>query len=112
VTPAIMALRNPHSEETMMEYLVQIGPMLLVGALAVGFLAEATWRPGGFGLLGDLMTGLGGSLAIGAIAWLVSSVPPGMIAMVVIGGVGGLLAIIGQRMLWPAPVAARSGSTR
>jgi len=107
-----MALRNPYSEETMMEYLTQMGPMLLVGALAVGFLAEATWRPGGYGLLGDLMTGLAGSLAIGAIAWLVSSVPPGMIAMVVIGCVGGVLAIIGQRMLWPAPAVARPGSTR
>jgi hypothetical protein len=96
----------------MMEYLVQMGPMLLVGALAVGFLAEATWRPGGFGLLGDLMIGLGGSLAIGALAWLVSSVPPGMIAMVVIGSAGGALAIIGQRMLWHVPAAARSGSTR
>jgi len=107
-----MALRNPHSEETMMEYLTQMGPMLLVGALAVGFLAEATWRPGGFGLLGDLMTGLAGSLVVGAIAWLVTSVPPGMIAMVVIGCIGGALAIIGQRTLWRAPVAARSGSTR
>ena len=95
-----------------MEYVTQMGPMLLVGALAVGFLAEATWRPGGYGLLGDLVTGLAGSFAVGALAWLVTSVPPGMIAMVVIGCVGGLLAIIGQRMLWPAPVVARSGSTR
>jgi uncharacterized membrane protein YeaQ/YmgE (transglycosylase-associated protein family) len=94
------------------EYLTQMGPMLLVGALAVGFLAEATWRPGGYGLLGDLVTGLAGSLAVGAIAWLVTSVPPGMIAMVVIGCVGGALAITGQRMLWRAPVTARSGSMR
>ena len=58
------------------------------------------------------MTGLAGSLVVGAIAWLVTSVPPGMIAMVVIGCIGGALAIIGQRTLWRAPVAARSGSTR
>jgi len=94
------------------EYAVQMGPMLLIGALAVGFLAEATWRPGGYGLLGDLVTGLAGSLAVGAVAWLVTSVPPGMIAMVVIGCIGGALAITGQRMLWHAPVIARSGSTR
>jgi uncharacterized membrane protein YeaQ/YmgE (transglycosylase-associated protein family) len=93
------------------EYVVQMGPMLLIGALAVGLLAETTWRPGGYGLLGDLVTGLGGSLVVGAIAWLVTSVPPGMIAMVVIGCVGGALAIIGQRMLWRAPVKARSGWT-
>jgi uncharacterized membrane protein YeaQ/YmgE (transglycosylase-associated protein family) len=94
------------------EYAVQMGPMLLLGALAVGFLAEATWRAGGYGVLGDVVTGLAGGLAVGALAWLVSSVPPGMIAMGVVGGVGGALAIIGQRMLWRAPATARSGSTR
>jgi hypothetical protein len=94
------------------EYAVQMGPMLLVGALTVGLLAEATWRPGGYGLLRDLMTGLAGGLAVGALAWLVASVPPGMIAMVVLGGVGGALTIIGQRMLWRAPMTVRSGSTR
>jgi uncharacterized membrane protein len=58
------------------------------------------------------MTGLAGSLAVGALAWLVTSVPPRMIAMVVLGGVGAALAITGQRMLWRAPVTVRSGSTR
>ena len=95
-----------------MEYAVQMSPMLLIGALAVGFLAEATWRPGGYGLLGDLVTGLAGGLAVGAIAWLAISVPPGMIAMFVIGCGGGALTITGQRMLWRVPVIARSGSTR
>jgi hypothetical protein len=86
--------------------------MLLIGALAVGFLAEATWRPGGYGLLGDLVTGLVGSLALGAIVWLVTSIPVGMIAMTVIGGAGGGLAIVGQRMLWRAPASVRSGTIR
>ena len=95
-----------------MEYAVQMGPMLLLGALAVGLLAEATWRPGGYGLLGDLVIGLAGSLAVGSVLWLVTSVPVGMIAMVVIGGVGGALAIVGQRMLWRAPVTVRSGTIR
>jgi len=95
-----------------MEYAFQMGPMLLIGALTIGFLAEAGWRPGGYGLLGDLMTGLAGGLAAGAIAWLVTSVPPDMIVMVVIGCVGGALAITGQRMLWRAPVTARAGSPR
>ena len=95
-----------------MEYAIQMGPMLLVGALAVGLLAEATWRPGGYGLLGDLVTGLAGGLALGALACLATSVRPGMIAMVVVGVVGGALAIIGQRMLWRAPVPAGSRSTR
>ena len=93
-----------------MKYVIQMGPMLLIGALTMGLIAEAGWRPGGYGLLGDLMTGLAGGLIAGAIAWLVSSVPPGMIAMVVLGGVGGGLAIVGQRTLWRAPVTARAGS--
>ena len=95
-----------------MEYAVQMGPMLLIGALTIGFLAEAGWRPGGYGLLHDLVTGLAGGLGVGAIAWLISSVPPGMIAMVLLGCVGATLAITGQRMLWRAPVTARTGPTR
>ena len=95
-----------------MEYAFQVGPMLLVGAFTVGLLAEAIWRPGGYGLLGDLMTGLGGGLAVGALAWLVNSARPGMVTMVVLGGVGGALAIFGQRLLWRAPVIVRSGSPR
>ena len=83
-----------------MEYAFQMGPMLLIGALTIGFLAEAGWRPGGYGLLGDLMTGLAGGLIAGVIAWLVSSVPPRMLTMVVLGCVGGALAIVGQRTLW------------
>lgn len=91
-----------------MEYVVQMAPMLLIGALTIGLLAETGWRRGGYGLLPDLMTGLAGGLAGGAIAWLVSSVPPGMLAMVALGAVGGALAIAGQRTLWRAPVPARA----
>jgi hypothetical protein len=94
------------------EYAFQMGPMLLIGALAIGFLAEAGWRPGGYGLLGDLMTGLAGGLVVGALTWLNASSPPGMIAMVVFGGIGAALAIVGQRMVWRAPALARAGSTR
>jgi hypothetical protein len=89
-----------------MEYAMQMGPMLILGALTIGLLAEGSWRPGGYGLVNDLMTALAGGFVVGAIAWLVASIAPGMIAMVVIGGVGGALAITGQRMLWRAPVSA------
>ena len=80
-----------------MEYAVQMGPMLLIGALAI---------------LGDLVTGLAGSLAVGAVVWLVTSVPVGMIGMSVIGGGGGALAILGQRLLWRVPLSVRSGTIR
>ena len=54
-----------------MEYAVQMGPMLLIGGLIVGLLAEATWRPGGYSLLADLVTGSGGSLFLGTLVWAV-----------------------------------------
>jgi uncharacterized membrane protein YeaQ/YmgE (transglycosylase-associated protein family) len=112
VTSAIMALRNAYSEEAVMEYAFQMGPMLLVGALMVGLLAEATWRSGGYGLITDLMIGLGGSVVLGAMAWLVISTHPGMLKMAAIGCIGGALAIGAQRTMWRAPVLSRSGSTR
>ena len=90
-----------------MEYAVQMGPMLLIGALMVGLLAEATWRPGGYGLLADLMIGLAGSLVAGGIARLAVFPGPGMLVTVVIGCVGGALAISAQRALWGAPLTSR-----
>ena len=79
-----------------MEYAIQMGPMLLIGGLIVGLLAEATWRPGGYGLLADLVTGFGGSLFLGTLAWVLFTARAG----------------IGQRSLWRARPTPPFGPVR
>ena len=91
----------------LMEDVAQMGPMLVLAGLTVGWLAEAARRPGGHGLLSDLVLGLVGSLAVGGIFWVVISSDVGMVAMLVIGGGGAALAIMAQRAVWKStPVGA------
>lgn len=84
----------------MLEHVVQMGPMLIIGALMVGWLTETLSWAGGYGLIPDIALGLIGSAVAGAIAWGVVSGDPGMVAMFVIGSAGAALVIIGQRKLW------------
>ena len=95
-----------------MEYAVQMGPMLLIGGLIVGLLAEATWRPGGYSLLADLVTGSGGSLFLGTLVWAVPTARAGMTITLLIGCVGAALAITGQRTLWRARPTPPFGPVR
>lgn len=83
-----------------MEQIVQMGPMLVLAGLMMGWLAETTWRAGGYGLLNDIVVGLAGSLLGGVVFWVAISSQVGMVAMVVIGSVGSGLAIVAQRALW------------
>jgi hypothetical protein len=83
----------------MMEAIVQMGPMLVLGGLMVGWGAEVVSRVGGYGFISDLVIGLGGSLLVGAIFWAVVSSNVGMVAMLAIGCVGGAAAIAAQRQL-------------
>ena len=80
-----------------MEQIVQMGPMLVLAGLMMGWLAETTWRAGGHGLLNDIVVGLAGSLLGGVAFWFAISSQVGMVAMVVVGSVGSGLAIAGQR---------------
>jgi uncharacterized membrane protein YeaQ/YmgE (transglycosylase-associated protein family) len=89
----------------LMEDVAQMGPMLVVAGLTVGWIAEAARRVGGHGLLSDLVLGLVGSLAVGGIFWVVISSDVGMVAMLVIGGGGAGLAIMAQRTVWKSPPA-------
>ena len=82
-----------------------MGPMLVLAGLTVGWVAEAARRAGGHGLLGDLVLGLVGSLAVGGIFWVAVSSNVGMVAMLVIGGGGAALAIMAQRTVWKSPPA-------
>jgi uncharacterized membrane protein YeaQ/YmgE (transglycosylase-associated protein family) len=82
-----------------MEQIVQMGPMLVLAGLMMGWLAETAWRAGGYGLLADIVVGLAGSVLGGVAFWVAISSQIGMVAMVVIGSVGGGLAIAVQRVL-------------
>lgn len=83
----------------MLEHIAQMGPMLILAGLIAGWTAEAVSRAGGYGLIPDMVLGLIGSLLMGGIASLVSR-EAGMLAMLVIGGAGGALAVVAQRSLW------------
>jgi uncharacterized membrane protein YeaQ/YmgE (transglycosylase-associated protein family) len=83
-----------------LEDVAQMGPMLVLAGLTVGWAAEALRRAGGPGLLGDLLVALVGSLVGGSVVWASTSTPPGMVAMFGIGCGGAALMIIAQRALW------------
>jgi len=84
----------------MPEPLVQMLPMLLLGGLIIGWMAEATSRAGGYGLVPDMMVGLAGGTLAGAGVWTAVSHNGGMVTMLLIGCAGAALAIVGQRALW------------
>jgi uncharacterized membrane protein YeaQ/YmgE (transglycosylase-associated protein family) len=91
----------------LMEDVAQMGPMLVLAGLTVGWVAEAARRAGGHGLLSDLILGLVGSLVVGGIFWVGISSAVGMVAMLAIGGGGAALAIMAQRTAWTSiPVRA------
>jgi uncharacterized membrane protein YeaQ/YmgE (transglycosylase-associated protein family) len=89
----------------MLEHIVHIGPMLLVGGLAAGWVAEAVSRRG-YGLIPDMVLGLIGSVIGGGAVWVVGA-GEGMLAMFLIGCGAAALMIGAQRGLWrPTPVVA------
>lgn len=85
-----------------LEDIAQIGPMLVLAGLTVGWAAEAFRRAGGPGFLGDLLVGLAGSVVGGGVVWAGVSTRLGMVAMFSIGCLGAALAIIAQRAMMPS----------
>jgi uncharacterized membrane protein YeaQ/YmgE (transglycosylase-associated protein family) len=83
-----------------MQQIVQMGPMLVLAGLAIGWIAETAWTPRGYGLLIDMILGVAGSLLGGVVFWIAISSHIGMIAMFAIGSAGGALAIFAQRGWW------------
>jgi len=71
--------------------------------LIVGYLAGYVTMDGGYGLIGDLVLGVIGSLVAGGL-FLAMGVSPGAgLAVVgVVAFIGGALVIGGQRILWTA----------
>jgi uncharacterized membrane protein YeaQ/YmgE (transglycosylase-associated protein family) len=84
----------------MSEHLAQMGPMVIVAGVTMGWISEALSRAGGYGFIYDMVLGLLGSISLAAIVWLGISSDVGMATMSVIGCVGGALAIVAQRSFW------------
>ncbi len=80
--------------------LEMVATSVLVG-LIVGWLAGMAMKGGGFGLLRDVMLGVGGSF-LGSWIFQALGVSPGRIGMVVAAFVGAALVIVAQRKVWPA----------
>jgi uncharacterized membrane protein YeaQ/YmgE (transglycosylase-associated protein family) len=86
----------------MADTIVQMTPMLVLGGLIAGWLAEAVSRAWGYGFISDMVLGLAGSVIAGAFVWLVISRDTGMTTMLLLGCVGAALAIFAQRQVWPS----------
>lgn len=69
-----------------------------LAGLIAGGLAGSLIKPGGYGLLTDLILGLAGSL-VGAVIFHVLAMPPetGWLAMAVVAFLGAASMILGQR---------------
>jgi uncharacterized membrane protein YeaQ/YmgE (transglycosylase-associated protein family) len=75
---------------------------VVVGLLA-GWLAGFAMKGGGYGLVGDLVLGLVGSVVGGWLFHLGLSTGRGMFSTVVVAFIGAVIVIVAQRTLWSAP---------
>ena len=90
----------------MAEIIAQMAPMLVLGGLIMGWLAEIVSRARGYGFISDTVLALAGSLVAGAFVWLVIWRDAGMPMMLLVGCIGASLAILAQRGVWPSARAA------
>ena len=73
---------------------------VVVGLLAGG-LAEIVMKDGGYGLIGDLVLGLVGSVVGGGIFWALGvSAGGGLFPTVYVAFAGAVIAIVAQRKVW------------
>ena len=74
----------------------------LVGLVA-GWLAGYVMKGGGYGLTGDLILGLVGSIVGSGIFWALGVSPgAGLFALVVVAFIGAAIVIVAQRQFWYA----------
>ena len=75
---------------------------IIVGLVA-GWLAGVFMKSGGYGLLYDLVLGIGGSI-VGGLVFRALGIAPtgGWFAMILVAFVGAVILILAQRMLWVA----------
>jgi uncharacterized membrane protein YeaQ/YmgE (transglycosylase-associated protein family) len=77
--------------------------VLLVG-LTAGYLADLVMKRRGYGMTGDVMLGIGGSLAGGALFNVFASAPGReWVPMITAAFAGAVVLLAAQRMFWQAP---------
>ena len=80
---------------------LEILVMWVVVGLVAGWLAGIVMKGGGYGLIGDIVLGLVGSI-VGSWIFRALGVYPraGLLALVVVAFIGAVLVIGAQRMIW------------
>jgi hypothetical protein len=89
------------------EYLVRLGPMVLLAGLSVAWLAQVSGRTRayGYGFLPDIALALLGSVTAGLLAWALAAGPGPMLGALGIGALGAALTLAAQRGAWrPDPI--------
>ncbi len=75
--------------------------MWVVVGLVVGWLAGFVMKSGGYGLKGDLILGLVGSIVGSWLFWALGVSPDaGLVVLGVVAVIGAAIAIVAQRKLW------------
>ena len=75
--------------------------MWVVVGLMAGWLAGFVMKSGGYGLKGDLILGLVGSIVGSWLFWALGVSPDaGLVVLVVVAFIGAAIAIVAQRKLW------------
>ncbi len=77
--------------------------MWLLGGVLAGGLAGLALKRGGYGVIGDILLGLGGGV-VGSWIFRALGIFPdaGLFALVVVAFVGAAGVIVTQRKIWPA----------
>jgi uncharacterized membrane protein YeaQ/YmgE (transglycosylase-associated protein family) len=82
--------------------LTMVATSVLVGLIA-GWLAGRLIKDGGYGLKGDMILGLVGSIVGSWIFRIMGvSLEAGMVVLVIVAFVGAAIPIVAQRKIWPA----------
>ena len=82
--------------------LAMVATSVLVGLIAA-WLAGRLMKDGGYGLKGDVILGLVGSIVGSWIFRIMGvSLEAGMVVLVIVAFVGAAIPIVAQRKIWPA----------
>jgi uncharacterized membrane protein YeaQ/YmgE (transglycosylase-associated protein family) len=80
---------------------IEVTLVAIVVGLVAGWLAQFVMKGGGYGLMGDVLLGIGGSIVGGWLFYVLGIAPgSGWFAMVAVAFVGAVSLIFAQRMLF------------